>query len=226
MGFVTFNSRQCAEEAKQDIQVLRAFAFAPDPRSCFRAARRTVSRQSAPTLNVTLASGCGSQGIRFDPELPTTLRLEFAKSNTKVTKPKAAPGAPPHLPAGAHAGPGGPHGAHLNAQGATSVLASHILQQALNNAALAASNPLLSQLPRALRCFDSLRYPLRYSYRSRLAASPTFDSPFAIRLVPNSSLPASSAFSPSTWRLLRANGLTSRTSPAARYIRPDYLLAS
>lgn len=28
------------------------------------------------------------QGVRFDPELPQTIRLEFAKSNTKVTKPK------------------------------------------------------------------------------------------------------------------------------------------
>ena len=26
--------------------------------------------------------------MRFDPDLPQTLRLEFAKSNTKVTKPK------------------------------------------------------------------------------------------------------------------------------------------
>jgi len=26
--------------------------------------------------------------VRFDPDLPQTLRLEFAKSNTKVTKPK------------------------------------------------------------------------------------------------------------------------------------------
>jgi len=28
------------------------------------------------------------QGIRFDPDLPQTLRLEFAKTNTKVVKPK------------------------------------------------------------------------------------------------------------------------------------------
>ncbi|CAF0718410.1 unnamed protein product [Adineta steineri] len=27
-------------------------------------------------------------GVRFDPDLPATLRLEFAKSNTKVQKPK------------------------------------------------------------------------------------------------------------------------------------------
>lgn len=28
------------------------------------------------------------KGVRFDPDLPATLRLEFAKSNTKVQKPK------------------------------------------------------------------------------------------------------------------------------------------
>lgn len=28
------------------------------------------------------------QGVKFDPELPQTIRLEFAKSNTKVAKPK------------------------------------------------------------------------------------------------------------------------------------------
>ena len=28
------------------------------------------------------------QGARFDPDLPQTIRLEFAKSNTKVSKPK------------------------------------------------------------------------------------------------------------------------------------------
>merc|ERR1739838_1127771 len=28
------------------------------------------------------------QGVRFDPDLPQTIRLEFAKSNTKVSKPE------------------------------------------------------------------------------------------------------------------------------------------
>ena len=31
------------------------------------------------------------QGVRFDPDISTTLRLEFAKSNTKVTKPSQRP---------------------------------------------------------------------------------------------------------------------------------------
>lgn len=34
------------------------------------------------------------QGTRFDPDLPQVLRLEFAKSNTKVTKPKNTNGMP------------------------------------------------------------------------------------------------------------------------------------
>ncbi|GIY28399.1 hypothetical protein CDAR_388661 [Caerostris darwini] len=38
------------------------------------------------------------QGVRFDPDLPQTIRLEFAKSNTKVSKPKqpSPPAAPTH----------------------------------------------------------------------------------------------------------------------------------
>jgi hypothetical protein len=41
-----------------------------------------TSRMAAETAKQDL------QGVRFDPDLPQTLRLEFAKSNTKVTKPK------------------------------------------------------------------------------------------------------------------------------------------
>ena len=29
--------------------------------------------------------------MRFDPDTPQTIRLEFAKSNTKVSKPKQQP---------------------------------------------------------------------------------------------------------------------------------------
>jgi hypothetical protein len=32
-----------------------------------------------------------SQGVQFDPDLPQTIRLEFAKSNTKASKPKQQP---------------------------------------------------------------------------------------------------------------------------------------
>lgn len=31
------------------------------------------------------------QGVRFDPDLPTTIRIEFAKANTKVSKPVLKP---------------------------------------------------------------------------------------------------------------------------------------
>lgn len=38
-----------------------------------------------------------SQGVRFDPEIPQTLRLEFAKANTKMAKNKlvGTPNPPP-----------------------------------------------------------------------------------------------------------------------------------
>lgn len=44
-----------------------------------------------------------AQGARFDPDLPQTIRLEFAKSNTKVSKPKQqVPAAAPQHPALMH----------------------------------------------------------------------------------------------------------------------------
>lgn len=52
-------------------------------------------KSTSPVGFVTFNSRCAAeaakqdlQGVRFDPDLPQTLRLEFAKSNTKVTKPK------------------------------------------------------------------------------------------------------------------------------------------
>ncbi|XP_076322773.1 protein couch potato-like isoform X2 [Tachypleus tridentatus] len=53
-------------------------------------------KTSSPVGFVTFNSRAGAeaakqdlqQGIRFDPDLPQTIRLEFAKSNTKVSKPK------------------------------------------------------------------------------------------------------------------------------------------
>ncbi|GFW89221.1 hypothetical protein TNCV_2686541 [Trichonephila clavipes] len=46
----------------------------------------------------TFAAELRLQGVRFDPDLPQTIRLEFAKSNTKVSKPKqpSPPAAPTH----------------------------------------------------------------------------------------------------------------------------------
>ncbi|XP_076333165.1 protein couch potato-like isoform X2 [Tachypleus tridentatus] len=53
-------------------------------------------KTSSPVGFVTFTTRAGAeaakqdlqQGIRFDPDLPQTIRLEFAKSNTKVSKPK------------------------------------------------------------------------------------------------------------------------------------------
>ncbi|KAF9799937.1 hypothetical protein SFRURICE_013674 [Spodoptera frugiperda] len=99
VGFVTFHTRAGAEAAKQDLQtwnnifLTRVTASwelaAADPSIVIISERRT-------------ARGCSQQGVRFDPDMPQTIRLEFAKSNTKVSKPKpavatAAPAAHPAL---------------------------------------------------------------------------------------------------------------------------------
>lgn len=50
-----------------------------------------------PTNPHTHANGHVQQqkGVRFDPDIPQTIRLEFAKSNTKVSKPKQQNSSPP-----------------------------------------------------------------------------------------------------------------------------------
>ncbi|RWS31799.1 protein couch potato-like protein [Leptotrombidium deliense] len=67
VGFVTFTTRAGADAAKQDLQ------------------SRLVCRRSS---NSTLYAR--QQGVRFDPDLPQTIRLEFAKSNTKHFELKVA----------------------------------------------------------------------------------------------------------------------------------------
>uniref|UniRef100_A0A2R5LBK5 Putative rna recognition motif in cell wall integrity protein scw1 n=1 Tax=Ornithodoros turicata TaxID=34597 RepID=A0A2R5LBK5_9ACAR len=55
-----------------------------------------TGKATSPVAFVTFSSRAGAeaakqelqQGVRFDPDLPQTIRLEFAKSNTKVSKPK------------------------------------------------------------------------------------------------------------------------------------------
>jgi RNA recognition motif-containing protein len=51
------------------------------------------------------------QGVRFDPELSQTIRLELAKSNTKVSKPKQ-PSPPVAFPSGLSGGVVTPNSAH------------------------------------------------------------------------------------------------------------------
>ena len=66
-------------------------------------------KTSSPVGFVTFSTRAGAEnakadlqsGVRFDPDLPQTIRLEFAKSNTKVSKPKqqSSPPAPATHPA-------------------------------------------------------------------------------------------------------------------------------
>ncbi|KAF0292455.1 Protein couch potato [Amphibalanus amphitrite] len=67
------------------------------------------------TRNEAEAAKNRAQGARFDPDLPQTIRLEFAKSNTKVSKPKqqvsaAAPHPALMHPAFSHGQVGGFYG--------------------------------------------------------------------------------------------------------------------
>ncbi|XP_059541482.1 RNA-binding protein with multiple splicing isoform X5 [Myotis daubentonii] len=68
VGFVSFDSRSEAEAAKN------ALNFSP-----------VISHGG---VQLSLAITVLSKGIRFDPEIPQTLRLEFAKANTKMAKNK------------------------------------------------------------------------------------------------------------------------------------------
>ncbi|CAG9863874.1 unnamed protein product [Phyllotreta striolata] len=86
VGFVTFNTRAGAEAAKQDLQVrpLTALIIHPPPT---RAAQKSI--QMLMNQQFFLYGFLSRpQGVRFDPDMPQTIRLEFAKSNTKVSKPK------------------------------------------------------------------------------------------------------------------------------------------
>ena len=47
------------------------------------------------TKNNRNSKSAYQKGVRFDPDIPQTIRLEFAKSNTKVSKPKQQNSSPP-----------------------------------------------------------------------------------------------------------------------------------
>ncbi|VDM18298.1 unnamed protein product [Hydatigera taeniaeformis] len=79
VGFVTFETREQAENALNELQV-----------------------RGAAQRNQHWSDGSIAKGIKFDPEGNQHMRLEFARSNTKVTKPKWPPGFP--LPPGAPSG--------------------------------------------------------------------------------------------------------------------------
>lgn len=73
-------------------------------------------------LYIGMIALCLQQGVRFDPDMPQTIRLEFAKSNTKVSKPKQQlpPAAAPH-PAMMHPFPGREYNSYRNDQRLTAM---------------------------------------------------------------------------------------------------------
>ncbi|XP_035671660.1 U1 small nuclear ribonucleoprotein A-like isoform X1 [Branchiostoma floridae] len=63
--------------------------------SLLKVTTKQGGKATSPVGFVTFESRAGAeaakqalQGVRFDPDMPQTLRLEFAKANTKVQKPK------------------------------------------------------------------------------------------------------------------------------------------
>lgn len=56
---------------------------------------RTTSPSTTTTKNLPWNDNMVLKGVRFDPDIPQTIRLEFAKSNTKVSKPKQQNSSPP-----------------------------------------------------------------------------------------------------------------------------------
>ncbi|XP_025020860.1 RNA-binding protein with multiple splicing isoform X1 [Python bivittatus] len=93
VGFVSFDSRSEAEAAKNALnnkfhQRLPWFLWGK-PRS----------------RGLTPQCTASSKGIRFDPEIPQTLRLEFAKANTKMAKSKLVGTPNPSTPATPNAVP-------------------------------------------------------------------------------------------------------------------------
>ncbi|TWW63130.1 RNA-binding protein with multiple splicing [Takifugu flavidus] len=107
VGFVSFDSRSEAEAAKNALNVSATTALplkhhlgSPHSSSVF-----CLPSHSPPAVNGSFLFGkviwklCheSSEGVRFDPEIPQTLRLEFAKANTKMAKNKlvGTPNPPP-----------------------------------------------------------------------------------------------------------------------------------
>ncbi|KHJ44336.1 hypothetical protein D918_05347 [Trichuris suis] len=77
IGFVTFTNRQSAEEARLMMQA------------------RSAGGAESSKIFYTMFS---IQGVKFDPDLPQAIRLEFARSNTKVSRQKQASPANASLP--------------------------------------------------------------------------------------------------------------------------------
>ncbi|OBS78577.1 hypothetical protein A6R68_19025 [Neotoma lepida] len=101
VGFVSFDSRSEAEAAKNALNAMIVKAIGFSATSSLSGSQSESLSGQCPRGNDTKsmknlvvysviqsAARSGFQGIRFDPEIPQTLRLEFAKANTKMAKNK------------------------------------------------------------------------------------------------------------------------------------------
>ncbi|XP_060552873.1 protein couch potato-like isoform X14 [Ruditapes philippinarum] len=122
---------------------------------------KAIGKNNNPVGFVTFSSRVAAeaakqdlQGVRFDPDLPQTLRLEFAKSNTKVTKPKQQSPQPATHPTLIHPLTGQDLGAaFFPAAGPEAWAPPHALAYpelaptALHHTATLMQHPALTQLP-------------------------------------------------------------------------------
>ncbi|XP_071140175.1 U1 small nuclear ribonucleoprotein A-like isoform X16 [Mytilus edulis] len=144
------------------------------------------------------------QGVRFDPDLPQTLRLEFAKSNTKVTKPKQqSPQPAATLPTFIHPLTGQELGAAF-IPGAPEAWAPHPLAAypelnpnaaAIHHTALI-QHPALAQVPEWIHHFPQIHHPAVVAPPTAvsaalphppLAATPILTSPISTMSTPSTS---------------------------------------
>ncbi|XP_054265376.1 protein couch potato-like isoform X2 [Macrosteles quadrilineatus] len=128
------------------------------------------------------------QGVRFDPDMPQTIRLEFAKSNTKVSKPKqpvaSLTTSHPTLmhPLTGHLGtpffPGAPDlWPHHLAYATAADLPGAALQHALVHPALHPQVPPPMSIPHPTAALTAMHASLPHFLPSPALASPVGSSP-------------------------------------------------
>lgn len=154
-------------------------------------------KSTSPVGFVTFGSRCAAesakqdlQGVRFDPDLPQTLRLEFAKSNTKVTKPKQQQSPQPAatLPTALiHPVAGQEFGATAFISGVPDGWMTHPLTATYADLSSALhptliQHPTLTQVPLRIPTLTAMAHPsqlttLNNSYMHSFTASPMLGSP-------------------------------------------------
>lgn len=110
--------------------------------------RRSISPSRTPQKPAFLSA---PQGARFDPDLPQTIRLEFAKSNTKVSKPKPQVTVPPPHPALVHP-------AFTQGRKYTAAESAELLQQRSDRVAHPAQSPSQPRVLPLAWCSPRLKY--------------------------------------------------------------------